>query len=234
MPEEPRSPYRFTVLLAMLVVLIVGAPILEAVEPRALPKLAEIITAILFFAMLLSAVNAVSERATVVVITLLFVGLLVVLWAVNQFVNSLWIAVVAEADSAILLGFTITVMFRHLFATNRVTWNTIAASLCIYLLMIVLWSDFYAITALLDPSAFKLPADYMSVGAYKNFSGQGSAIALYYSLVTMTTLGYGDIVPVSPPARMLAGIQAVTGQLYIAVLVARLVGLHIVHLTRVS
>jgi hypothetical protein len=191
------------------------------VEPGGLPKLAEIVTAILFFAMLLSAVNAASERGIVIVIMLLLVGLLVALWVVNQFVDSEWIAVVAEADSAILLGFTITVLFRHLFASDRVTWNTIAASLCIYLLMIV-------------PAAFKLPAEYISVGAYKNFAGQGSAIALYYSLVTMTTLGYGDIVPVAPPARTLAGMQAVTGQLYIAVLVARLVGLHIAQSTRVS
>ncbi|MHC4381667.1 MAG: potassium channel family protein, partial [Planctomycetota bacterium] len=196
-------------------------PVLEAVEPGGLPKLAEIVTAILFFAMLLSAVNAASERGIVIVIMLLLVGLLVALWVVNQFVDSEWIAVVAEADSAILLGFTITVLFRHLFASDRVTWNTIAASLCIYLLMIV-------------PAAFKLPAEYISVGAYKNFAGQGSAIALYYSLVTMTTLGYGDIVPVAPPARTLAGMQAVTGQLYIAVLVARLVGLHIAQSTRVS
>ncbi|MHC4082564.1 MAG: hypothetical protein ACYTAU_16715, partial [Planctomycetota bacterium] len=137
MPEEPRSPYRFTVLLGMLVLLIVGAPILEAMEPGGLPKLAEIVTAILFFAMLLSAVNAVSQRGIVIVTMLLLVVLLVVLWIVNQFVDSEWLAVVAEADSAILLGFTITVLFRHLFASDRVTWNTIAASLCIYLLMIV-------------------------------------------------------------------------------------------------
>jgi hypothetical protein len=233
MPEEPRSAYRFTVLLAMLVVLIVAAPILEALEPGGLPKLAEIITAVLFFAMLLSAVNAVSERSIVIVAMLLLVGLLVALWTINQFVDAAWIAVVAEVDGAALLGFTITVMFRYLFKTDKVTWNTIAASLCIYLLMIVLWSELYAIVALLDPSAFKLPAEYISVGAYKNFAGQGSAIALYYSLVTMTTLGYGDIVPVSPPARTLAGIQAVTGQLYIAVLVARLVGLHVAHSRRV-
>ncbi|MHC4126614.1 MAG: potassium channel family protein [Planctomycetota bacterium] len=233
MPEEAPSPYRFSVLLAMLVVLIVGAPILEAVEPGGLPRLAESVTAGLFFAMLLSAVNAVSQRGIVIVAALLLVVLLVVLWIVNQFVDSRWIAVVAEADAAILLGFTITVLFGYLFRTDHVTWNTIAASLCIYLLMIVLWAEVYAIVALLDPAAFKLPADYISVGAYKNFSGQGSAIALYYSLVTMTTLGYGDIVPVSPPARALAGMQAVTGQLYIAVLVARLVGLHIAQSRRV-
>jgi hypothetical protein len=234
MAEEPPSPYRFTVLLAMLALLIVGAPILEAVEPLGLPKLAESVTAGLFFVMLLSAVNAVSKRGIVIVVMLLLVVLLVVLWTVNQFVDSMWIAVVAEVDTALVLGFTVTVLFGHLFRSDQVTWNTIAASLCIYLLMIVLWAEFYAIVALLDAAAFKLPTEYISVGAYKNFTGQGSAIALYYSLVTMTTLGYGDIVPVSPPARTLAGMQAVTGQLYIAVLVARLVGLHIVHTTRVS
>ncbi len=53
----------------------------------------------------------------------------------------------------------------------------------------------------------------------------------YYSFVTMTTLGYGDIVPASPVARMCAVLQAVLGQLYLAVLVARLVGLHILHAT---
>jgi hypothetical protein len=52
---------------------------------------------------------------------------------------------------------------------------------------------------------------------------------LYYSFVTLTTLGYGDITPASSPARSLSTLEAVTGQLYIAILVARLVGLHIVH-----
>ena len=55
---------------------------------------------------------------------------------------------------------------------------------------------------------------------------QGS-LALYYSLVTISTLGYGDVVPTSGVSRMLAAAQAVTGQTYLAVLVARLVGLQI-------
>ncbi len=234
MNEEPRTVYRFTTLLAMLVLVLVGAPILQAVEPEGLPKLAEFITAVVFFVMLLSAVAAVTERGTVIVITLLLVGLLVVLWSVNQFVNAKWIAVVAEADGAALLGFTIAVMLRHLFTTDQVTWNTIAASLCIYLLMVIFWSELYSIMALLDPMSFKIPPGAAGAVQAREFGGQGSAMSLYYSLVTMTTLGYGDIVPVSPPARTLAGIQAVTGQLYIAVLVARLVGLHIVHSARVS
>ena len=55
---------------------------------------------------------------------------------------------------------------------------------------------------------------------------------VYYSFVTLTTLGYGDIVPVSPSARALATLEALTGQLYLTVLVARLVGLHITHSSR--
>ncbi len=51
----------------------------------------------------------------------------------------------------------------------------------------------------------------------------------YFSFETLTTLGYGDIVPRSPAARMLATIEAVMGQIYLTVLIARLVGLHIAH-----
>jgi hypothetical protein len=61
--------------------------------------------------------------------------------------------------------------------------------------------------------------------------GRGDTAVLYFSFATLTTLGYGDIVPTSPISRMLASIEAITGQLYLAVLVARLVGMHIVDST---
>jgi voltage-gated potassium channel Kch len=54
----------------------------------------------------------------------------------------------------------------------------------------------------------------------------------YFSFITLTTTGYGDIVPRSPLARTFAMLEAVMGQFYLAVLVARLVGLHIVHAPR--
>jgi voltage-gated potassium channel Kch len=60
---------------------------------------------------------------------------------------------------------------------------------------------------------------------------ESDSSVLYFSYVTLTTLGYGDISPVKDPARTLAFLEAVTGQLYLVVLVARLVGLHIAHKT---
>jgi len=61
--------------------------------------------------------------------------------------------------------------------------------------------------------------------------GRGDSTVLYFSFTTLTTLGYGDIVPTSPISRMLTSVEAIAGQLYLAVLVARLVGMHIVSST---
>ena len=59
------------------------------------------------------------------------------------------------------------------------------------------------------------------------FGGERSSMAIYYSLVTLTTLGYGDIIPTSSPARMIAVGESFVGQIYLVVLVAQLVGMHV-------
>jgi voltage-gated potassium channel Kch len=100
-----------------------------------------------------------------------------------------------------------------------VTVDTICASLCIYLLLGVCWSGIHVLAEVLEPGSFQLPGH--------GPDAQFVDFALYYSLVTMTTLGYGDVIPSSPSTRMFAATEAIMGQLYIAVLVARLVGLHI-------
>ena len=93
------------------------------------------------------------------------------------------------------------------------------------------WSSLYSLCELASPGSFiyaytdRLEHPDMAFGAEK------SLIPLYYSFVTLTTLGYGDMVPFSPPAKILAILEAVIGQIYLTVLVARLVGLHIAHVT---
>ena len=85
----------------------------------------------------------------------------------------------------------------------------------------------------LDPAAFT----YTVAGTQRPPTlriGTGDAGILYFSVVTLTTLGYGDIVPTSSISRMLVSVEAITGQLYLAVLVARLVGMHVVHAMNAS
>ena len=91
------------------------------------------------------------------------------------------------------------------------------------------WAFLFSLLEVLQPGSFNLPelsAEPLDLAAMEV---RRLSVFMYYSLVTLTTLGYGDITPVTPLARNLAAFEAVMGQLYIAILVARLVGLHIVH-----
>jgi voltage-gated potassium channel len=86
------------------------------------------------------------------------------------------------------------------------------------------WAFGYGIIELINPGSFSGLAEIDT----DNHVGRIMQLR-YFSFATLTTLGFGDILPRSPSARTLATLEAVTGQIYLAVLIARLVGLHIVH-----
>jgi len=130
----------------------------------------------------------------------------------------------AWTNGALVLFFILSSMmiFRHVLKTRRVTTNTIWAALCVYIFMGLLWAFAYTILMRLNPGSFLAP-DELLLG-----TGQLSiSDFIYYSFITLTTVGYGDITPVSAAARSLSSFEAVAGQMYLTVLVARLVGMHI-------
>lgn len=116
-------------------------------------------------------------------------------------------------------------IFAHLLyfvvKMNRVNSNLIFASLCAYLLIGLLWGHFFMLIHVTVPDAFitthGLGPSYSTV--LREF--------IYFSYVTQSTLGYGDVLPVSPIARSWAAVEAVMGQLYLAIVVARLLGIYI-------
>lgn len=110
------------------------------------------------------------------------------------------------------VAFTIAVLMKNMFCAREVTADMIVGGVCIYLLLGILWTLFYSIISIFDQGAITLSND-------RSF--------LYFSLTTLTTLGYGDLVPISEAARVMTNLEAIAGQMYIAVFVARLVGLHI-------
>jgi hypothetical protein len=81
-----------------------------------------------------------------------------------------------------------------------------------------MWVFLYHLTEFIHPNSFSMAADLAT---------ESRKALFYYSFVTLTTLGYGDITPISHPAKSLAMLEAIVGQMYIAVLIARLVGMHI-------
>lgn len=117
--------------------------------------------------------------------------------------------------SAYLLA-AAAVLSQRVFRARVVTEDTLVGSICIYLLLGLAFACAYLFLDQLDPGAFAL----------RETGDRALADFTYLSLVTMTTLGYGDITPLSGPARALAVLQSCTGVLYSAIAVARLVAVH--------
>jgi voltage-gated potassium channel len=106
---------------------------------------------------------------------------------------------------------------RQVLFTGPIDTNKIVGAICIYLLMGLVWALSYLLIAQAVPGAFN---GLQQLPWYENF-----ADVAYYSYVTLTTLGYGDISPVAPIARFLVYMEAIVGVFYMAILVASLIGI---------
>ena len=219
--------HRFDILLAALIILLLSAPVVRLLGPGLHPLLAHGAVTVVFTLMLLSAVFAASQSRTTLVTALALAVPAILAKALNLWLDRTGLVIADHVLSICFLGYVVVVVLKFLFSGNRVTLNVICASLCIYLLLGVLWANVYSLLDVLEPESFAFIVAEDGAAGSMRFGGETSIFPLYYSFVTMTTLGYGDIVPTSSPARMFAAIEALVGQLYLAVLVARLVGLHI-------
>ncbi len=104
-------------------------------------------------------------------------------------------------------------IFGHILFDGKTTpINKILGGICGYLLLGLMFSNIYTVILIFDPDA---------ISAHKN-AAAGQAELMYYSLVTLTTMGYGDILPISPTARMVSALEAVAGNLYLAILISTL------------
>ncbi len=124
------------------------------------------------------------------------------------------------------LVYLAVLILNYVMRAAKVDSNTIAGAVCVYILMGYAWGLGYFIMEAWSPAAIihttPLPPD--RVGGLL----EATSDAVYFSFATLTTLGYGDITPLSAGARTLAVLEAIMGQLYLVVLIARFVGLHIV------
>jgi len=131
----------------------------------------------------------------------------------------------------VLLLFVTAIILSHVVEEGKVDADRIFGAICGYLLIGLSWALIYGALDLVQPGSFdlgKVPAVPTGLGASDpapHFADMDPMI--YYSLVTLSTLGYGDIVAVTRAARSLSALEAIVGQLYIAVVVARLIGLRI-------
>ncbi len=126
----------------------------------------------------------------------------------------------SRALSVVFFGYVAVTLLRHVVRAQEVDAEILFGAACIYLFFALAWGLLYELVEGLQPGSLAVGGRPMSAG-----DSSGGAV-MYFSFVTLTTLGYGDIAPVSQFARLLAMLEAVLGQLFMVFLVARLVGVH--------
>ena len=208
-----RPSWRFAYLLGSLFLLILLHPLLAGHHWG--PVLLDLFLSLVVIA----SVFAVSRQgATRMLFALLMVPVLVARWLL-YFIPSDWVLVLGLGIGSVFIVLVAARILFYVVSQRSISTETILAALCVYLLFGVAWGLTYALLEQVTPGAFAFPQATPANAIQQQL--------LYFSLVTLTTVGYGDISPQSPFAQALANLEAILGQIYLAVLVARLVGIQV-------
>jgi hypothetical protein len=134
------------------------------------------------------------------------------------------LAILNTVLTLMYVGLLLATLIIQVFREGPVTFHRISGAIVVYLLLGALWAILYQLIALSIPQAFRFPEDLVAVHPdtlLRHF--------MYFSYITLTTTGYGDITPSHPLARLLVMFEALVGQLYLAITLARLVSLEVMH-----
>jgi hypothetical protein len=210
----------FLYLLVFLLLLLVGYPMVLGDRANS------VVFDMLVLGVILSGVyTVIRERRLLLIAVLLAIPA----------IASRWLAHLTDNEGLVLFGLFSTALFFiynsvtmliYILRGRTVTADTIFGAISVYLMIGLAWAFLFA---LVDKTT---PGSFATIQQVAPLDDGRLPFLVYYSFVSLTTLGYGDIFPVSPPARVLSYMEAVVGQIYLTVLVARLVGLHIAGLGR--
>jgi hypothetical protein len=201
-------------LLVSLVILLVSAPFVEELEGG------HLILSVLFSLVLVAAVFAVANRKRSLAIALVLAIPAITLRWINQLRPDLVHPAAFLVGAIFLLAFVIGHLLYFVLRAPVVNVEVLCASIAAYLMLGLMWTVAYWLVDQLTPGgafSFNTNRGAQSMNGFTGF---------YFSFITLSTVGYGDITPVSQAARWLAALEAMTGLLYVAVLIARLVSLY--------
>ena len=207
-----QSKKRFLVLLCLILGLMVIVPILQRFIAI------RIFIDIFLTAIFISMVYTFSyNKVHVIAGVFLAIVMLASLWLQYLDPNQ-WIMPVGMLAGVVFVLMVIASIINLILQSEEVCREVIYAAILLYLLAALLWAFIYTFLELVDPASFNVEL---------NHSDGYLTVFQYYSFVTITTLGYGDITPVTDVAKAFSVLEAVIGQLYLVVAVAWLVGMHV-------
>ncbi len=218
---QPSVTIRFSFLFVALILMLT--------VPLFLPSgLVSISWPTLFTLLALAALATVARERRTLVIGIALAAPVVLLSWIRLIIGPAEPLILTQIFGVLFLLYLAGTLLRHILRTTRVTTEALFAGASVYLLFALIWAMGYGITETLDPGAFSVPRGGEESGwlSDQTVEGNKNGYLTYFSFVTLTTLGYGDITPTSDLARLLAMLEATLGQLFLVIVVARLVGLH--------
>jgi hypothetical protein len=178
----------------------------------------EALLVVLNTTVVLTAIYAVSDnRKHLLVAAIIGIPQLIVSWY-NVFPLGEQPALLQAVLTVLFYGYALLRVLEYVLRGTEVVVEKIYAALAVYLLMGFMWASLYDVVATLQPQAFFVSHNQSEPIEFRAL--------VHFSFVTLTSLGYGDVSPVTDQARSLAFLEAIVGNLYLAVLVARLVGMY--------
>lgn len=207
-----RSRERFFILICLLLGLLVLVPIFNRYV------VARIFMDIFISAIAISMVFTISHNKRYVIAGLsLALVMLMSLW-LQYFIPNKAIDAVGMLTGVFFVGLVISSFLGFMIKSADVNLEVIYMAILLYLSAALMWAFIYAFLELVDPASFNIDVDHPQ---------EYFLVFQYYSFVTITTLGYGDITPVTEVAKAFSVLEAIVGQLYLVVAVAWLVGMHV-------
>lgn len=186
-------------------------------------RIADIVAVLVVIAAILAVTSSRNHAYALAVIALAAI----IPQAVDPHVGSIWTGVVANIAAFAFLLYILVVILHDIFTTSRVTIDTLVGALCGYLLLAAIFAAAYSTLVLINEKSFLIDSALDIDPGNLHFQGTHFGVLSYYSIITLTTVGYGDVVPATTWARGLVSVEAVSGQIYLTVIVARLVGMHL-------
>jgi len=200
--------------LFLVTLLVVGFVIYPLERERVF---GDVVVSVFFSLVLVSGVAAISRRrrdryaaAAVAMMSLAF------RWA-GHLAPGKAVFAIGTVFTALFLAIMVVVVLAQVFREGPITVHRIIGAVAVYLLLGTLWAQVYGLFALFVPDAFQTAAGVTV----------REPDLVYFSYVTLTTVGYGDITAVDPFARSMALLEALTGQLFPSILIARLVAMEL-------
>ena len=209
-----RNKYGFIFLLFFLLLLIAFFPLLSPYP------IYNLIFKILITFVLICSVYGYSQNPLAFWIGIAILIPTIALNWLSYFYPTTSLMIANDALVFIFLSYSILIFIKRVFYTEKITLNTIYGTTCIYLLLGFTWAMLFSLLEITNPGSF-----------LGNMEISDPTIQtenlIYFSFVTLTTLGYGDIFPATQAAKFLSITEALLGQLYIATAIARIVGMYL-------